>query len=315
MTTANPPGEDVGVVPCADSDDEAQWVARHIADRAAGQWNECAILYRCNAQALALESALFEAEIPFTVLGGKPFFELSEVKLLLAYLRLARNPMDDAALKAAINIPPRYLGPEFQNALQTAATEGETHLYQAMDFMQYPRNFQRQKAMEFKQLVENLRHLNRTRGPGQLLREVRGPGGFDAWLTAESDDEPDNERARNVDELCRVSERWTNTGEFLQHVMAVTKASKGKGNRVSLLTMHRAKGLEWPRVSITGMCEGVCPHEKATWAPGGEEEERRLFYVGMTRAMKTLNIYVPDRMWRRPTQPSRFLYEAGIIVE
>jgi DNA helicase-2/ATP-dependent DNA helicase PcrA len=223
--------------------------------------------------------------------------------------------MDDAALKAVLNIPPRYLGPEFQNGLPMAATEGETHLYQALETYRPPRQFQRQKAIEFMQLIERLRYLGRTSSPAQLLREVRGPGGFDNWLTAEADDEPDNERVRNVDELCRVSERWTSTGDFLQHVMAVTKASKGKGNRVNLLTLHRSKGLEWPRVFITGACDGIVPHEKATWTPGGEEEERRLFYVGMTRAQKTLNIYVPERMWRKATQPSRFLYEAGLLVE
>jgi superfamily I DNA/RNA helicase len=269
--------------------------------------------HNCNAQSLAIESALFEAEIPYSTVG-KPFFELSEVKLLLAYLRLVRNTMDDAALKMVLNVPPRYLGPEFQNGLQTAATEGETHLYQALDFYRPPRHFQSQKAMEFKQLIENLRYLSRTRSPAQLLREVRGPGGFDPWLTAESDDEPDNERARNIDELCRVAERWTTTGEFLQHVMAVTKASKGKGNRVHMLTLHRSKGLEFPHVWLIGMTDGVLPHEKATWAPGGEEEERRLCYVGMTRAMKSLHLSVPERVWSKTSTASRFLYEAGLLV-
>jgi superfamily I DNA/RNA helicase len=313
LMTRNQPGAPVEVTFCPDTDNEAKQVVQQIARDASGKWGDCAILYRCNAQSLAIESALFEAEIPYSTVG-KPFFELSEVKLLLAYLRLARNPLDDAAVKAVLNIPPRYLGPEFQNALQTAATEGETRLYQALDVMPYPRHFQRQKAREFKQLIEGLRSMVRTRGPAQLMREIRGPGGFDAWLTAEADDQPDNERARNVDELCRVAERWNDTGQFLQHVMAVTKAAKGRGVRVNLLTMHRAKGLEWPHVCVIGACDGVVPHEKATWAPGGEEEERRLFYVGMTRAMNTLTISVPARMWRKQTQPSRFLYEAELLV-
>ena len=313
LTTRNPAGDPVGVWPCEGTDDEAHLVVSHLTDRFADQWGDCAILYRCNAQALALESALFEAEVPFSIVGGKPFFELSEVAMLLAYLRLARNPLDDVALKTVLNIPPRYLGPEFANALQMAADHEHTHLYQVLDFLRPPRPFQRQKAMEFKQLIERLRYLSLTRGPAQILREIRGPGGFDAWLTAESDGEPDNERGRNVDELTRVSERWTTIGEFLQHVMAVSKASKGKGNRVSMLTMHRSKGLEWPRVFITGLCQGVCPHEKATWAPGGLEEERRLFYVGMTRAMKTLTIYVPGRMWRKSMDSSQFLHEAGLL--
>ncbi|MGH9194237.1 MAG: 3'-5' exonuclease, partial [Acidimicrobiia bacterium] len=261
--------------------------------------------------------------IPYTIVGGVRFYERKEVRDIIAYLRLATAPADDASLKRILNVPRRGIGDVSLQRLEAYAGRQGLSLLQAMNapqaIEQLPRPAQR-AAGEFVGLIERLLDRAQRVRATDLIDAAIVETGYQAMLETEGTDEAYS-RLENLRELVTVAQEFEQiTGEtgleaFLQHLALVTDLDtwQEEADRITLMTLHSAKGLEFSVVFLAGMEEGLFPHSRALQEDGGLEEERRLCYVGMTRAKRHLVLtYARTRAifgTTMPGIPSRFLDE------
>lgn len=288
---------------------EAGFIAEEIsALRDAGKnWRDTAVLYRTNAQSRALEEAMIEHDIPYAIIGGIRFFERREVKDILAYLRYLENTADAVALKRIINVPARGIGPK----TFLVYLSGKYSALPAKD---------RQNIERFEKTIGLLREGMKTKTLAEFLRFLIKTIGYEAYLEDFSRDS--ESRIENVRELASVARKYDAfpLGEAASRLLEEIALSseqddlKENDDRVKLMTLHTAKGLEFPVVFLTGLEEGILPHAKSIQGGRAEiEEERRLAYVGMTRAKERLYFTLAlQRTIFGETQvnmPSRFLRE------
>ncbi len=304
-------GEPVRLFRAPDARGEARFVAEEIA-RLGPPYGRYAVLYRTNAQSRPLEQALAEKGIPFRVVGGVGFFERAEVKDLLAYARLSLNPKDEISLKRVLNVPPRGIGPATLARLEALARERGVGLGEALrlgaELLPKPEPLRR-----FLLLLEELRA--RALGPAEaFFRYLLQATDYPTYLKA-SDPERAEERLENVEELLRAAREAESLEAFLDRVALTTRADLGRvgEGEVALMTLHNAKGLEFPVVFLVGVEEGLLPHRSALASLEELEEERRLLYVGLTRAQERLYLsYAQERevfgRWEM-ARMSRFLEE------
>jgi DNA helicase-2/ATP-dependent DNA helicase PcrA len=308
-------GERIPLHVADDADLEARWIVSRVKNLILSRYRpgEVAVLYRVNAQAAPIERAMAMAGIPHRVIGGGRFFGRQEVKDLLAYLRLAVNPDDDPSWRRVLNTPPRGIGKVAREALESAAETGGCSLRRAAAVMAGEKGAAGKKIGVFSALLDDL-HVHRESTPVDLLREVVGRSGYGEWLATGGLGEPEA-RLDAVRELERLLEGLESAGSlasFLDEVALLTAADDADAdNSVSLMTIHCAKGLEFPVVFLPGLEEGILPHVRALTDPEELAEERRLCYVAMTRARDLLYLSrARSRMlWGRPqwNTPSRFL--------
>jgi DNA helicase-2/ATP-dependent DNA helicase PcrA len=315
-----------------DEHDEGRWLADevqrlHRAERAARgggngregpyEWGDIAVFYRTNAQSRAIEEELVRRDIPYTVVGGPRFYERAEIKDLLAYLRAIANPADEVSLKRIINVPKRGVGDTSVARLDRFAQQHNIPFAEAIATADAA-------GVSGKALtgLADLQHLLtdlRTRrdegsGPATLLEAVLTHTGYLALLEAEHTVEAAG-RIENIEELVGAARDADDLDSFLEEVSLVADADEvdGDASKVTLMTLHTAKGLEYPVVFIIGMEDGVFPHVRSLGEPNEMEEERRLAYVGITRARERLYLsYAWCRNLWGQTQynpPSRFLKE------
>lgn len=314
--------------------DEARFVSQRIQQwlDEGGSPEETAVLYRSNAQSRVLEEALMREGIPYRIHGGQRFFERIEVKNVLAYMRLVLEPDSDPAFERVINTPTRGIGDKTVDTIRTAARTRSVSLYQsALDLLGsggLPARAATAVAA-FLQLLSDLRELTRDVNLAGVAELVTDASGLMAFHSAEKG-ERGLARKENLEELiraCRLfSSEWISPvensderrpgilQEFLDQVALDAGEAQGpQGPAVQLMTLHSAKGLEFPLVFIAGVEEGLFPHRMSAEDPARLEEERRLAYVGITRAMKEL--YITWAETRRLNgmdsynRPSRFLRE------
>lgn len=293
-----------------DETDEAQFVAQKIAEvKLSGKkYSDIAIFYRTNAQSRALEEALSVSGIPYRIFGGLKFYDRKEIKDMLAYLRIIINPADVQAFNRAVNTPTRGVGAQTIQAVMLEAKRTGATIYEAAKAIA-----DRNRGLgQFIELVDELSSLSQKIFPAELIEQLMQRSGYLKRLTEEND--PTNEsRIENLQELKSIA-RFMEFGaesprsaleNFLDRV-ALTAGSdvpvdeqarttpgelaQQQGEMVSLMTLHLAKGLEYPVVFLTGLEEGLLPHYRSLEDPVGMEEERRLCYVGVTRAMEQLFI-------------------------
>ena len=325
LWTDNPPGSPVTVTMCGTETDEAEVIAATIQREVrAGhrQYGDFAILYRTNAQSRAFEETFLNYRIPHVIIGGMRFYERKEIKDVVAYLRVVHNPYDLKALERIINVPARGIGPTTLQVLREHADEPE-RLWDAMRSeatMDSLGTAAQKRVVAFVQLIEGLRELPQ-QGPVLPLVEatIHRSGYLDA-LAAERTEEG-RDRVENVREFLTVAGNYDaqneapSLAEFLQNIALVSDADfvGERANSVQLLTLHTAKGLEFPVVFLAGLEEGVFPHQRCLDSQHQLEEERRLCYVGMTRAQQELNVtYATRRAFRGQisfNRPSRFLHD------
>lgn len=342
----------IDVVENESMDDEGEGVALDfLAAHASGTaWRDMACLYRTNAQSRGVEEAYLRNRIPYVVIGGTNFYDRREVKDLLAYLRLAagRARWDD--VKRCMNAPFRYLGKVFQDRVEGAKREGEDWVETTLRVAMTTGGLQdRQKrgVRDWADIIESIRRsieirerLGTVRAPktaaqeraipidpttdvrphmpAAILERVISETDYMRYITRDEGAETvENNRVSNVRELVRASERFTSVSELLDYIdetMTAAKAAKDDAgaDRVTLCSLHRSKGLEWPVVAIIGCNDKILPHGRAT----DIEEERRLFYVGITRARDTLRVsHVRSAAFGARVvalDPSPFLSEAGL---
>jgi DNA helicase-2/ATP-dependent DNA helicase PcrA len=293
LWTANESGDPITLFLAEDEEEEADWVARRIAEETRGKYGRCAVFYRINAQSRALEEAFMRWGIPYTVVGGIRFYQRKEIKDLVAYLRLMVNPGDEVSLKRIINCPPRGIGAKTLATFEEVARQKGCTLYQALGEVAGTEAISaamRKKASEAFALVEGLRAQANALSLAELALLIVEQTRYMEYLR---DQGPEGTtRMENVKELIGG---LTGSGveglrEFLDHVALITDLDEYKGDvqRVSLMTLHSAKGLEFPIVFMVGLEEGLLPYYLRLENPEELQEERRLCYVGMTRAQERL---------------------------
>ncbi len=304
--------------------DEAQFVADEILtliDQGVS-YKDIAVFYRTNAQTRALEDVFIRQAVPYRVIGGTKFYERAEIKDLLAYLQSIANPADTLALRRILNTPKRGIGPATEASLVSHAENTGISLSQALaEVDQLGLGPKVTKAIaELNSLLVELRSTIDSATASETLKAVIDRTDYRSILER-SNDPQDLARVENVDELLAVATEFSRGNhdggliEFLTEVSLVAAADEldDSGGTVSLMTLHTAKGLEFDAVFITGVEEELLPHRMSANEPGGLAEERRLFYVGMTRAKHKLHISLA--MSRQTfgeamvCAPSRFLRE------
>ncbi len=331
LWTENPQGDSIGLYEAADAENEALFVADRIW-RCLEQTPDgrAAVLYRMNSQSRHFEEAMRRYGLKYHVVGGFSFYERAEIKDLVAYLKFARNSEDSLSLLRILNTPPRGIGEKTVEKLERYALESNLALWPALqealgaEALPPPA---RAKVAEFRRLAEDLIALAQAGAPTtDLLRAVLDRTRYVTILEEEATPEAVS-RAENIKELLNAAqdsvERGEPLAEFLDHAALVSEADDyDERAPVSLMTLHAAKGLEFPVVFLVGLEEGLFPHVRSMQSPEGLEEERRLCYVGMTRAQDRL--ILTRAKFRRhygtelqdETEPSRFLAEIpGELLE
>ena len=326
LYTENDEGEPVHVFQAGTDRDEASWLinqVRHLRDRDATPLEDQAILYRANFQSRSFEEALTRARIPYTIYGSVRFYERREVKDLLFYLRVLHNPDDSAALTRIINVPTRGIGRSTLETLEGIHRErgGSLHACVGLALAEKLLSPRQHGALSrFLELMDDLRDGMKGQPIRSLLEDVMNRTGYLDYLVKI---EPISfeDRVKNLEALAVAGdEAEAEEGDlqaFLDRTALTTtlESEQGEGG-VRLMTLHCAKGLEFPVVYIVGMEERLFPHARSVDTPSGLEEERRLFYVGITRAMSRLllshasmrSLYGNMQL----TEPSRFLAEIPV---
>jgi len=322
LWTENPEGLPVRVVECEDAETEAEFVARTIAQmHAEGRpLGDFAVFYRVNALTRVLESALRREGLAYQIVRGLEFYARKEIKDTLAYLRVLVNPADEVSLLRIINVPARGIGEATIRRLQAYAQANGITLYEAITRAEQIPTLGRtqSRVKQFASLMERLR--SRATGPvHQIVERVLKESGLEAELEATSD--PENDRLANAYELVTAAAEYDernpdgSLADWLAQISLVSDVDSLKSDAgvVTLMTLHAAKGLEFPVVFIVGLEEGLLPHSRAKENEDELEEERRLCFVGMTRAKEVLIMTRARRRQIRgawvPTVCSPFLYE------
>jgi DNA helicase-2/ATP-dependent DNA helicase PcrA len=325
LFTSRQGGHPVVLVASADERDEAEWVAREFRESVTSEhfvYGDMSVLYRTNAQSRAFEDAFRRAAIPYRVVGAVSFYARREVRDLLAYLRLVTNPADDEAFLRAVQVPRRGLGLGSLRTLQQSAAQWGKPLLATAGVASRVLDLRpqaKQSFQEFAQLIESFRSLLPDASPATLLEEIIARIEYEAHLQREGFE--GLERMENVRELVAAAAEWSEesdeTGSVVEQFLQSTALTSPEGvtdgdaEGVTLMTVHTAKGLEWPVVLLAGMEDGLFPLSRALDTHDGLEEERRLAYVALTRAQD--RVYVTWARARRrggqllPGTPSRFL--------
>src|SRR5690606_39228301 len=304
--------------------DEAQFIADEISSLHEGglDYKDIAVFYRTNAQTRALEEIFIRSAIPYRVLGGTKFYERAEFKDVMAYLIAVANPADPMALRRIMNVPKRGIGPATEAALQNHADHREQtlrdSLRQADELGLGPKVTK--AILDLAEILDDVGKSVETAKVGDILTAILTRTKYVEVLRA-SRDPQDEARAENVEELLSQTKEFNTRNpegtllDFLTEVTLVAAADEldDTSGTVSLMTLHTAKGLEYEAVFLAGIEEGLMPHQMSAGEPGGPAEERRLFYVGITRARRRL--YLSLAMTRAQfgevnvAMPSRYLQE------
>jgi len=331
LWTENEDGTSVTVIESYNAEEEAQSVVNEI-EKLAGQeqisLKDCAVMYRVNAQSRALEETFLRYGVPYKLVGGTRFYQRREVKDVIAYLRLIHNPQDNVSLVRIINVPVRGIGQRTLSHLQSWAKAHDVSLFEALKQVSHNPTASEAKQPLPSRIIQALAGFDAVMAGliaqshelslSGLLDEIWEHTGYRKYILDKEDGE---DRWENVMELKSVASEYDELdpeealAAFLEKVSLVSDIDEldEKADAVTLITLHQAKGLEFPAVFIVGLEEGILPHRKSFDDPEEMEEERRLCYVGITRAKKRLYLL---RSYRRSlfggstaNPPSRFLQD------
>jgi DNA helicase II / ATP-dependent DNA helicase PcrA len=323
LWTANPAGSPIRYYQALDAETEARFVAAKIEEhRRADPKTRAAVLYRTNAQSRLFEEAMRRAGLPYNIVGGFSFYERAEVRDIVSYLKLALNPHDSVALLRVVNTPARGLGKQTLDELDRRAKDYGVSLWETIGIVTNdPAGFNPRAVAalkKFQAVVEGLVARAQKESASEVVKAAILDTGYADALKAENTEEAEG-RLENLQELVNAAvdydaEEDAGLRDFIDAAALVSDTDQYRGDApVTLMTMHSAKGLEFPVVFIVGMEDGLFPHSRSAADPQELEEERRLAYVAITRAEKFL--YVTHAMRRRvygeelASEPSQFLNE------
>jgi DNA helicase-2/ATP-dependent DNA helicase PcrA len=328
LWTENPEGNKLVYYRADSEQSEAQFVAGKIKELTRNneyKLTDVAILYRTNAQSRVIEEVLLKSNIEYAIVGGTKFYDRKEIKDMLAYLRLISNPDDDISLRRIINVPKRGIGSSSVDKIANFADMHDLSLYQALESVELlglsPKITK--AAREFRDLIGNYTNMQEFLSVTEIVEEVLDKSGYREMLKAEKSLEAQS-RLENLEELLSVTKSFEDGSEdksliaFLTDLALVADIDSldddgEKADSITLMTLHSAKGLEFPVVFLIGMEEGVFPHSRSLMEEVEMEEERRLAYVGITRAEQTL--FLTNAQMRtlygrtNMNPPSRFIKE------
>ena len=316
-------GELIDYFEAQDEADEANFIVSKIKQDSGGNYNQYAILYRTNSQSRSLEEACMAAGVPYRIYGGLKFYDRKEIKDIVAYLKLIYNTDDSQSFRRIVNVPKRAIGDTTVKRLQEFADREDISLFAAAqrieEDVEIPQRT-RSKITDFVNLITKFRAAKDNYSLREFVTLVIEKSGYLAELQLQNTPESQAD-IENLQEFVNVAEEFVPEendnvlGEFLAQVALVSDIDNmdAIANNVTLMTLHAAKGLEFPVVFMAGMDEGVFPHQRTFTNPSELEEERRLMYVGVTRAEEKLYLTSAKRrqMWGefKYYNPSRFIEE------
>jgi len=287
-------GEKILLYRAGDEYDEGRWVAselRRLRSEHGLNWNEMAVFYRTNAQSRVLEEEMLRANVPYRVVSGMRFYDRKEIKNALAFARLIVNPRDEASARRVINEPKRGIGEAAQAKLGVYAAEHGLSFAEASHYASAAGLTGKalSGADKFSFMLDELRALANDLSPREMIDAIVRESGMGDALRAENSDEAYS-RLENLGELASAAAKYDTLLDFVERMALVADSDQlGSGEgAISLMTLHVAKGLEYPAVVVTGLEETIFPHRRALSDDAELEEERRLCYVGITRAMRYL---------------------------
>ncbi len=324
LWTENNKGEKIRMFVASNEHEEGKFIAKQIAKNVANgeKYSDSAVLYRTNAQSRVLEEMFLREAIPYRVLSGLRFYDRKEIKDITAYLRVIQNPHDDVSLKRIINEPKRGIGATTVEKAQSAANGIETSMFSVISVAQHIPELVKseKKLLAFVEMINGFIKIKDEISVSELVEKVLKDTGYMQMLTCEKTVESEG-RIENLNEFMSVVKEHesgtenTDLGTFLESVSLVSDIDSydEEQDAAVLMTIHSAKGLEFPNVFLTGMEEGIFPGMRSIQSAEEIEEERRLCYVAVTRAKR--NLYVTRTQMRTLygsttyNQPSRFLKE------
>lgn len=320
LWTAQKGGQPVQIIAAHDEQNEAQKVGSIIQSEVtlgARQFHDFAILYRTNAQSRVLEENFLRLDVPYKIVGGTRFYDRAEIKDLLAYLKFIYQPFDQASFVRVVNVPKRSLGETSVGKFLAFWSDRGDSILESLDEVNDANITSRAKKelKQFGAMIDALRDKidgENPLAPAEILEQIVSRIGYEAYLRAENATEIAESKIENVRELIGVAQSYLDVASFLEDVSLVSSAdAKNDKNAATMMTLHAAKGLEFPVVFMVGLEESLFPAARAEYEPSELEEERRLCYVGMTRAREELYLtFAKSRFLfgqRSYNMPSRFL--------
>jgi DNA helicase II / ATP-dependent DNA helicase PcrA len=311
LRTENESGDEVIVLESSTEETEAVSLINEITDLVERKhyiYRDIAILYRANFQSRVIEEAFSQRKIPYHIENGLNFYNRHEVKVLLDYLRVIADPDSDAgdeALLSIINIPNRYMGRTFTSELEGFSLKNGLHLYEGLQRMPVTVPYLRKNVKDFTSFLDPLIRDAQGLIPSELIGLLRSSLDYDRFITDEDIPSPDDMKIQNINQLQFAATRYNDITSFLAYTETFQDESVSDNKKgVSLMTIHKAKGLEFPIVFVVGLVEGIIPSKK-----GDIEEERRICFVGISRAMNLLYLSYSQSYLGQAVKKSIFLDE------
>ncbi len=311
LRTDNGDGDNVTVISTATEEDEAVQVVSEIMSLVSEydfSHKDIAILYRANAQSRVIEEALSQAEVPYHIENGINFYQRFEVKVLLDYMRLIINPNSEEgneAFRSVINVPNRYIGLRFISEVETYADEHDLYLYDGLKQMPVTVPYLKGYVRDFIALIDPLIKDAVKMEPCELIYILREGLDYDQFIAEDEIPSSDDSKIANINQLQIAANNYGTIPALLNYTDSFKEELSNDKNGVSLMTIHKAKGLEFPVVFVIGMVEGMLPNKQ-----GDIEEERRVAFVGMSRAMQHLYLTYSRKHLGREVKKSIFIDEA-----
>lgn len=310
LKTDNPEGDEVIVLESSSEEGEALSIIneiRDLVDKRGYQYKDCAVLYRANFQSRVIEETFSQMKIPYHIENGLNFYQRSEVRYILDYLRVISNPDSDEgdeAMKSILNIPNRYISRKFVGELQEFSTKQNLHLFEGLKSMPVDLPYIRINVREFIKLMSPLVDFAPNLEPSEVIQMLRSELDYDRFITDEDVPTPDDVKIANLNQLQLSAARYSSIKDFLQYTDSFDEQMSNDKEGIALMTIHKAKGLEFPVVFTIGLVEGITPTKK-----GDIEEERRIVFVAISRAMKILYISYSHTYLGQASKKSIFIDE------
>jgi DNA helicase II / ATP-dependent DNA helicase PcrA len=307
LETKNQSGDEITVLECISEEDEAKSIAEEITDLISKghEHKDVAILYRANFQSRVVEEVFLQQKIPYRIENGMSFYQRREVKILLDYLRLIHAPESeeaDESLKGVINFPNRYIGRKFIGELERFAAKNGLHFYPALRSMPIELPYVRKNVKDLIRFLDPL--IEEPLEPGELISLLRSALDYDRLICEDEIPTPDDQQIANLNQLQLSASKYGDIASFLAYTDSFKGEMANDKDGVSLMTIHKCKGLEFPVVFVIGLVEGILPSKR-----GDLEEERRICFVGISRAMKKLYLTHSFTYLGQPSKKSIFLDE------
>ena len=310
LKTDNPEGDEVIVLESSSEEGEALSIVneiRELTERKGYQYKDCAVLYRANFQSRTIEETFSQMKIPYHIENGLNFYQRSEVRYLLDYLRVISNPDSeegDEALKSILNVPNRYISRKFIQELTEFSSKQNVHLYEGLKLLPVDLPYLRINVKNFIKLMSPLVDFAPNLEPSEVIQTLRNELDYDRWCTDEDVPQPDDAKIANLNQLQLSAARYSSIRDFLEYTDSFDEQMSNDKEGVALMSVHRSKGLEFPIVFCIGLVEGITPTKK-----GDIEEERRIVFVAISRAMKILYISYSHTYLGQAAKKSIFIDE------